>query len=123
MPPLFSLCCDSNVKYDLIFSDETGEKPSPIAQIKTEETVRLPEKCAESVNAAAPTWQNCLFSDSATSSSFFFFPACLWKSLHIHGPPVLRSCHRACYTALPSFLFRMAFGGRRNTPSDLTVSS
>lgn len=30
MPPLSSLCCDSNVKHYLIFSDETGKKLSAL---------------------------------------------------------------------------------------------
>lgn len=52
-----------------------------------------------------------------------FFPGCLWKSLHIHGPPVLRTCHWACYIARPAFLFRMASEAKKNTPSGLTLSS
>lgn len=43
---------------------------------KIEETVRLSEKHAESVSAAAWVWQNCLFSDSATSSIFFSLAVC-----------------------------------------------
>lgn len=89
---------------------------------KIEETVRLSEKYAESVNAAAWIWQNCLFSDSATSSSFFFFLAVCGRACIFMARLFLRTCHWACYIALPAFLFRMA-SEAKNTPSDLTLSS
>ena len=98
---------DSKVKHYLIFSDETGKKLSPLTSEIIFQRRWDSEKCAESVNVAAWIWQNCLFSHSAISSSFFS-PSCLWKSLHIHDPRVLRTCHRACYIALAVFLCRMA---------------
>lgn len=54
------------------------------------------KKYAEGVNAAAWIWQNCLFSDSATSS-IFSHPCCLWKNFAYSWP--------ACFENLSLSLF------------------
>lgn len=53
---------------------------------------------------------------------FFFFLAVCRRACIFMARLFLRTCHWACYIALPAFLFRMA-SEAKNTPSGLTLSS
>lgn len=76
-----------------------GKKVSPptrLSKINMERQSDSQKKYAEGVNAAAWIWQNCLFSDSATSS-IFSHPGCLWKNFAYSWP--------ACFENLSLSLF------------------
>lgn len=88
---------------------------------KIGETLRLSEKCAESVNAAAWIWQNCLFSDSATSSSFFFLRLFV-EELAYSWPACFENLSLSLLYSSRCLSAQDGFRGK-NTPSDLTLSS
>lgn len=94
MPPLSSLCCDSNVKHYLIFSDETGKKLSALT-CATETKLKRQRDSARNmlkVSMLLLEYGKIAYFQIQPHQAVFF-PGCLWRSLHIHGPPVLRTCH------------------------------
>lgn len=111
------------VKHYLIFSDETGKKLSPLTcgtEIKLKRRGDSHGNMLKVSMLLLEKWQNCLFSDSATSSIFFF-------------PGLFAYSWSACFENLslsllyssPCLPAQDGFGGKKklNTASHVTLSS
>lgn len=123
MPLLFSLCCDSNVKNYLIFSDETGKKLSPLtlaAEIKLKRQWDSQRNVLKVSVLLLEYGKIAYFQIQPHQAGFFSWM--FVEELAYSWPACFENLSLSLLYSSPCLSVQDGFRGK-NTPSDLTLSS